>query len=275
VVTLDSSAAWQTARRIVSANRDVLLAIAGVFFLMPQLVNALLPMPQVMPGMTPEQIGETFTGFYTSRPLLFPVLLLLTLPGLVGHLTMLTVLLDRDRPTVGGAIRTGFQFLPSYLAVQFLIALALFVMLVLVTGVLSLLFIPPAIASAIAIVGAIYPLLRLVMVGPEMIVRKVPNPFRAIGFGLGRTRGHFTSLLLFFMPAVAIFVVIFGLVLIFVNPLLALVVHGESLRLISEAIAAVLTAIGQTYYAAIVASTYNQLGPVGGLGDAISPSNPS
>ena len=274
MVTLDSSAAWHSARRMVSANRDVLVAIAGVFFLMPELVNALLPMPQVMPGMTPEQIRDTFTGFYISRPALLPVLLLLTLPGLVGHLTMLTVLLDRDRPTVGAAIRTGFQFLPSYLAVQFLIALALFVVLVGVTGVLSL-FMPPAIASAVALVGAIYPLLRVVLVGPEMIARKLPNPIRAIGFGLARTQGNFTSLLFFFMPALAIFVVMFGLVLIFVNPLLALVVQGEKLRLISEVIGAVLTAIGQTYYAAIVASTYNQLGPVGGWGDAVSPSNPN
>jgi hypothetical protein len=259
---------------MVSANRDVLVAIAGVFFLMPELVNALLPMPEVMPGMTPEQIRDTFTGFYTSRPALFPVLLALTLPALVGHLTMLTVLLDRDRPTVAAAIRTAIQFLPTYLAVQLLIALALFVVLVLVAGVLSLIM-PPAIASAIALVGAIYPLLRIVLVGPEMVAQKLSNPIRAIAFGMERTRGHFTSLLFFFMPAVAIFIVIFGLVLIFVNPLLALVVQGEALRLISEVIGAVLTAIGQTYYAAIVASTYNQLGPLGGLGDAVSPSNPN
>jgi hypothetical protein len=48
VATLDSSAAWQSARRVVSANRDVLVAIAGVFYLLPGLIGTLaLPKPDM------------------------------------------------------------------------------------------------------------------------------------------------------------------------------------------------------------------------------------
>ena len=102
MVTLDSSAAWQSARRMVSANRDMLAAIAGVFFLLPGLVAAVvLPSPQLSNGMDQQQIADAITRFYASAG---PFMLALSLPMLVGYLTLLAVLLDRDRPSVGAAI---------------------------------------------------------------------------------------------------------------------------------------------------------------------------
>jgi hypothetical protein len=44
---------------------------------------------------------------------------------LIGYLTMLVVMLDRDRPTVGAAIGRSFRLLPGYLASQILTSLAL------------------------------------------------------------------------------------------------------------------------------------------------------
>ena len=39
---LDSSLAWKQANAAISANREVLLALAGVFFLLPRLAFQLL-----------------------------------------------------------------------------------------------------------------------------------------------------------------------------------------------------------------------------------------
>ena len=259
---------------MVATNRDMLLAIAGVFFLLPQLAQALLPMPELAAGGTPQQALDTFTQFYSARPYLLGLMLLLSLPALVGHLTMLSVLIDPRRPTVGQAIRTGLALMPGYFAMQILIGFGLFVLLVVVTGALSMLL-PPAIGAVVALIAAIYPLIRVVLAAADMVVGHHANPVRAIARSVERTRGQVLGLLLFLVPAIAIFAVVFLLVLIFVNPLLALVLHGEPLRLAGEAIAATMSAVGQTYYAAIIAATYGQLDSADRIGGPFSPSNPS
>lgn len=272
MVTLDSSAAWQSARRMVSANRDMLAAIAGVFFLLPGLVAAVvLPSPQLSNGMDQQQIADAITRFYASAG---PFMLALSLPMLVGYLTLLAVLLDRDRPSVGAAIGRAVRLLPSYLAAQLLTALVLSALWVTVLGGLAAIM-PQTFAVLLSLIVMIYPLTRVVLIGPEMVVQRLYNPIRAIVGGLSRTRGQFLGVLLYFGPALTLFVVVYGLVMIFVGVVLVNLSQGEAQRMISEAIAAVVFAVGYTYFAAIAASAYQQLGPVNGTGDAFSPSSPS
>jgi hypothetical protein len=259
---------------MVWANRDMLGTIAGVFFLLPELVKTLLPMPHLLPAMSFEQMSDTITVFYADKPGLVALLVLLTLPALVGYLTLLAMLLDRDRPTVGAAIGLALGLLPSFFAALVLIALSLFVMLVAVLSILALAM-PPAIAALVALAAMVYPLTRVVLIAPEMVTRRLRNPIRAIAGGLSATRGQFAGLLLYFVPAVAVFVVVCGLVMIFVSPLLAHVAQEDAQRLIGQAIGAVLSAVGYTYFAAIVASTYDQLGPIATARGTISPSSPS
>ena len=48
---LDTNAAWKEASAIVSANREVLLALAGVFFMLPSLaLSVIAGEPEVVPG---------------------------------------------------------------------------------------------------------------------------------------------------------------------------------------------------------------------------------
>ena len=57
VAKLDTNAAWKEASAIVSANREVLLALAGVFFMLPSLAVAVIAgEPEVIPGARPEQM---------------------------------------------------------------------------------------------------------------------------------------------------------------------------------------------------------------------------
>jgi len=258
---------------MVWANRETLVAVAGVFFLLPELVKALIPMPQLIPGMSVETMSNAITVFYSDKPGLVAALMLLTLPALVGYLASLALLLDRDRPTVGAAIVLAFRLLPGFFAALLLVALALFAILVTVLSILALTM-PPAIAALIALAAMVYPLTRVVLTGPEMVTRRLRNPIRAIAGGLASTRGQFAGLLLYFVPAVAVFVVVCGLVAIFVSPLLTHV-QDEVQRLIGQAVGAVLSALGYTYFTAIVASTYDQLGPIAGARETISPSSPS
>ncbi len=271
MITLDSSSAWQSARRMVAANRDVLVAIAGVFFLLPGLIGAVvLPTPDVNGKMDQQALADAVLQFYVHAG---PVLVALTLPMLVGYLTLLAMLLDRDRPTVATAIMTGIRLLPSYLAAQLLISLGLSVLWATALSVLSLAM-PQVAAALLSLVAMIYPLVRVLLVGPEMIAQRLRNPIRAIIGGLARTRGHTLGMLLFFGPAMTLFLVVYGVVMIVVSLAVFNLAQAEVQRLISEAAGAVLLAVGYTYYAAMTASTYDQLGPINGADEAVSPPAP-
>lgn len=266
MITLDSSAAWQSAKHMVAANRDVLGAIAGVFFVLPGLIAAVvLPVPQLTSGMDQQQLTVAVMHFYTTAA---PIMLVLSLPMLAGYLTLLVMLLDRDRPTVGTAIGHALRLLPSYVAAQLLTGMVLSALWLIVVGILAVML-PPLIAALASLVAMIYPLLRIVLIGPEMVAQRLRNPVRAIIAGLSRTRGHGAGLLLFLAPALTLFFVIYGLVMIFFGAILLVLTQGEVQRLISEAIGAVLFAAGYTYFTAIIASTYQQLGPITRGGEAI------
>jgi hypothetical protein len=271
VIPLDSLAAWHSAKRMVFANRDMLAAIAGVFFLLPGLIaSAVLPVPQFAKGMDQQQLADAVAQFYASAG---PILLALTLPTLVGYLTLLTMLLDRTRPTVGGAIVQALRALPSYLAAQLITALVLSVVWVALVGGLALVL-PPQIAALLSLVVMVYPLTRVVLIGPEMVAQRLRNPLRAITGGLARTRGQFLPILGFLGSATALFLVIYGVVMIFVSVVLIKVTEGDAQRMIGDAIGTVLFAVGYTYFTAMVASTYNQIGPID-RPDGFSLSSPS
>jgi hypothetical protein len=273
VITLDGIAAWHGARRMVFANRDMLAAIAGVFFLLPLLVaSAVLPTPQVTKGMDEQQLTQAVAQFYTSAS---PVLLALSLPMLVGYLTVLIVLLDRSRPTVGAAIALAVRTLPSYLAAQLITNLVLMVLFTVLGTALALLL-PAQIAALLALLAMVYPLTRIVLTGPEMVAQRLRNPLRAIGASLSRTRGQFLGILMFLGPATMLFLVVYSLIAFFVSMALFNVTEGEAQRMIGDAISGLIVALGCTYFTAMVASTYNQLGPIDRPGGGmISPSSPS
>jgi hypothetical protein len=257
---------------MVRANRDVLAAIAGVFFLLPGLIGAVvLPTPALTSGMDQAAMADAVLQFYAKSG---PVLVALSLPMIVGYLTVLVVLIDRGRPTVGAAIVTAFRLLPGYLLAQVLVSLLLSVVWVVALSGLALVL-PQMLAVVASLTAMAYPMARLVLIGPEMVAQRRANPLRAIVGALARTRGHGLRILLYLGPALTLFLVIYALVMIVVGLLAAAAAQGEAQRLIGEAVGAVLFAGGYVFYAAIVASTYDQLGPLPGLGEAISPSTPS
>jgi len=253
---LDSAAAWKSATAMVAANREVLIALAGVFFLLPALIGAvILPRPVFGKGMDDQQMAEAVLRFYSDA---WPLLLLLSLPLIVGFMTMLKVMLDARRPTVGAAIGDCLRLLPSYLAAHVLCTLALSFGWLMLATLLSLL-IPPLLAVPVSVMAMTWPASRLLLVAPEIAVRRVRNPLTAIRSSIRETRGAFLSVMLYFGPAFTLFFVAYGLVMIFVGVVLVQTTEGETQRLLSEGIVGLLFALGYTYFAAMVASTWRQL----------------
>ena len=241
---------------MVSTNRDMLIAVAGVFFLLPGLIGAVvLPVPQFAKGMDQAQLIEAVTRFYIDT---LPWLVVLTLPMLVGYLTVLAMLIDPERPTVGQAIGRAVRVLPGYLAVQILFALAVSIGSGVLMGLLSLAM-PQTIASIAALVAMIYPAMRMVLFGPTMMAQHTINPFRAVGQGLALTRGAVIGMTLFFGPALVLFTVIYLVITIIATIALAGVSQPEAQRLGVEAVGAVVLATGYVYLTAMIAAAWRQL----------------
>ncbi len=256
MTTLDSSAAWANATRLVAANRDLLMAIAGVFYILPGLASAVfVPSPAMTPEMTEAQVLACMQDYYASS---LPVLLLFSLLPMAGMLTMLVAMLDMARPTVGQAIRQSVRILPSYFAAQLLIALAIVPVSMALATLLSLLL-PDRLAVSVALGLLLYPIMRTMLVGPVVAGTGMRNPVAAIRESVRLTRRNAGRLLLFIGLAAFVFLVVYGLVMMVVGVVLVLMFKGEPQRLLGEGVAGVLLAIGYTYFVAMLAAVYSQL----------------
>ncbi len=256
VMTLDSSAAWASATRMVAANRDLLMAIAGVFYVLPGLVGAVfVPSPAMTPEMSEAQVLMVMQNYYASS---LPVLLLLSLLPMGGMLTMLVAMLDTARPTVAQAIRHSIRTLPSYFAAQLLIALAILPVSMALASLLALLL-PDRLAVSVALGLLLYPIMRTMLVGPVVAGKGVRNPVAAVRASIQLTRGNAGRILLFIGLAAFVFLVVYGLIMMFVGVVLVLMFKGEPQRLLGEGVAGVLLAIGYTYFVAMLAAIYTQL----------------
>jgi hypothetical protein len=259
IAPLDSMAAWQGATRIVSANADVLLAIAGVFFLLPMLAWAVfVAPPAVTPDMTQQQLAQVMQDYYT-RNLLY--LLPLTLLQITGFITMLVGILDRTRPTVGQALRNCAAREPAYFLAQVLIGLFAVLLMTVISGVLMALRVPAAAAAGAGIAAIIYPMLRTIMVGPVLGVGRTHNPVMAIRASLALTRGNTARILAFLGLAMVVFLVAMSVVMMLLGLITAqlLGADSESARLVNEAVSALLYSVGYTYFVAMLAAVHGQL----------------
>lgn len=256
VTTLDSSAAWASATRMVAANRDLLVAIAGVFYVLPGLAGAVfVPSPEMTSAMTESQMLDVMQEYYATS---LPALLALSLLPMAGMLTMLVVMLDAARPTVAQAIRASLRALPFYFAAQLLIALGILPLSLALASVFAL-ALPDRIAVSAAFGILLYPIMRTMLVGPVIAGRSERNPVNAIRESFRLTRGNAGRILLFIGLAGFVFLVVYGLVMMVVGVVLVLTFKGEAQRLLGEGVAGILLAAGYTYFVAMLAAVYNQL----------------
>lgn len=255
----DSNLAWRQASATVSANRDVLLALAGVFFLLPRLVLSLfMPEPQSRPNMTPAEMADMLQSFYLQiAPYALPMMLFQA----IGTLAMLTLFTDRSRPTVGQAIRQAARGLFPYLAAQFLLVLAVSFaggLLIMVAGVSK----QPALILLVAagvIVAAVTVFLRMVLVAPVVAVERTYNPIRAIERSWHLTRGNALRICAFLLLIALVFMVAMAALVGVVGIVATLAMGPEGAKVTSAVISSVMAAGFSLYIAAILAAIHRQL----------------
>lgn len=257
---LDSSLAWKTATRLVATNRDVLMAIAGVFFLLPGLAFSIfVPEPQMAPGTPPGRMMEIMADAWTSS---LPLLIIVTLLQMAGTVTVLIVMTDPDRPTVAQAIARGFRALGPYVLAQIIVGGALgMAFLVLVsaaalTGVQAI----GAIVILAAFVAMVWCSLRMALVAPVLAIEGERNPIRALRRSWALTQGNSSRLLAFLVLLGLLFAVVYGLAMMLVGVVLVLTTGGELQRVLTAAVSSAITSGALIYFIAVLAAVYRQLG---------------
>lgn len=256
---LDSNAAWKEASAIVSANREVLFALAGVFFMLPSLALAVIAgEPEVAPGMNGEQMMAAMEEFYAGA---WWIILISAVLQIVGLMAILTLMRDRSRPTVGEAIRAGVSGTPSYLAAQVMVVIGLSLtggVLVGVAAVVSPVLAVVVVLLVLAVV--IFTVFRMLLVAPVVAVEGVRNPLAAMARSWRLTQGNFWRIFAFILLILVLFVVVVGIVMMVIGLILALATSGEAQRIIAAVFSSALGAVGVVYFAGVIAAIHRQLG---------------
>lgn len=271
----DSNRAWREASAAASANREVLVAVAGVFFLLPGLASVLFlsdfqadmmanfgnpdAAERIMEGMTGPVVGFGLISFLLQA---------------IGYLAMLALLTDRTRPTVGEAIGAAIKALPVVIGAVLLFfggyMLAMVVLAVL-AGVLAQVAGLGAVAVLMGlglIGGVVYAGIRLSLVLPVIVIDRVHNPVAALARSWRLTRGNSLRLLAFYLLLGLAYLVIVMVVGMMSMTLATLVAgQGKVSMLIGGLVTGVVGAAASALFTAILAAIHRQL--AGPLAEAI------
>ena len=260
--------AWSDATSLISGNRDTVFAVAGLFFFLPYLAMALIapealsPAPtQAPPGTDPQvvidQAVAALTQQYADN---WPYFLIAFFAQIIGTLSLLALLTDIGRPTVGEALQRGLISIPSYLAAQILGALAGIIVVVVPLAIVGQ-FAPPAAAVLLALllaVVAVYIYVKLALVSPVIAIESELNPIKAMRQSWALTKGNsirifaFLMLLLIAVGVVAVLVtLILGTVFAAFSPAIAGIGNGI--------VTAIVNAVVGVIFIAVLASIHRQL----------------
>jgi hypothetical protein len=239
------SAIWNDAARMLKEHGSLLLAIAGVFFLLPGLLlGYFLPQPT---GSGRDALNALMLH-YTEN---WPWLLAAQIVNLVGGISIYRLLFDRQSGTVGSAIGGALPILPMYFIMTVLSSMAI--------GAGLVLFLLPG----------LYLLGRLVVSGAAMVAEGHRSPTAPIAraWDLTRRRGWAVA-------GLVIIVIVAGIVLSFVatavlGTLFILIGGREGLGpllvlILNSALTAVFTTVMIVLFAAIYRALAGAAEPTSG-----------
>lgn len=255
----DSNRAWTDAANMVIANRDLLLALAGVFLVVPSFGVAMLnPPPQPAEGAEFQAILAAFSDYFQSNVI---VLVAMALFQMIGTLSILALFTDTRRPTVGEAIRQGFRYTPTAIAVQLILGMAIgaMVLLPIMLGGATQSLGFTALGMLAAAVLGVWAWVRLSLVGPAIIVDRQINPLRVLERTWRLTEGHVLRLLAFYVLVAIGFLVVLLVAEGITRLLLALVASAKTTEIIAALVGTILQAIMSVYFIAIFAASHSQL----------------
>lgn len=231
------SAGWDEVRQLLGREMPLLVAIAGVFFLLPGLILSF----NLPPISDPSSLSAIVAVLQPYLLLIFVI----SLVQMVGQLAIWSLVMASGRLTVGEAIKAAVLFLPFY----FLINLVSNVII----GLGLMLFILPG----------IYLATRLAPIGVIAISEGIRNPLVAIQRSFAVTKGNALPIFAFILIIAIVFLLIslvcsfvFGSVLVLSG--LDMAAGGTGAALLAV-ISGLVSAAGTTVFTLMAVTIYRQL----------------
>jgi hypothetical protein len=199
-------------------------------------------------------LGEYYRA---SAPALIGVGLVQT----IGTLTVLTLLTDTARPTVGEAIRRGLRAAPSLIGAQLLMGFALASAFLAAVSLLGAIGVPALalLGTLVGIVVVVGTLVRLVLIAPAIVVDGLANPVRALQRSWQLTRRNGLRLLVFFFLLLLAFAVVMLVGEGAVRILFTLVAGPDAGQMASALVSSIFSAAMTVYFTAVTAACHRQL----------------
>lgn len=260
----DGNLVWKQASATMAANRELVLALAGVFFFLPSFALIMLvKQPQMPSGGTPEQVMAVIRPFVMA---MLPWFVLGSVVQTLGQVALLELFGRGGRLTVGEALRGGLGVLLSYIALQLLTGLAITSVLLLAGGLGGI--IHPAVGVLLGIYLACQAYGRFVTAGAVIVLERRKNPFAAFARAVALSRGNGFRIgnFLFLLGAAAFFLL---MVLTIIVGIVAALTMGEgrAAEIFSGFFSSAASAVAIAYFAAIIIAIHRQL--TGNLSDQI------
>lgn len=231
------SAGWDEVRQILGRETQLLVAVAGVFFLLPVLVLSftLPPLPDLS---SPAAIMAVIQPY-------LPLIFLIDLVRMTGQLAIWSLVIASERPTVGEAITAALLFLPFY----FLVSL----IGIIIVGIGLMLFIFPG----------VYLVCRLAPVGVVAISQSIRNPFAAIQRSFAVTKGNALQIFAFLLIVAIVFFLVLLVISLVAGSLLALMgmdmTPGGTGSVLLAVIKGIVSAAGTVLFTLMPVVIYRQL----------------
>lgn len=256
---LNITTAWEEAVAMVSANREVLAVLAGVFFLLPGLALELfLPKPAEPASEDPKVLLEMLQTYWAMAA---PYVLGMFLMQTIGQLAVNRLLGGQPGATVGEALREALGGLPILILVQLLLAFAWMVAGIVLIGLPAAAGVPAlSILTGLALlVVAIWAGARLSLIPPLIAIEAQRNPVAIIRRSWDLTRGN-AGMILVFLLLVLVVAIVTSIVATVIGGLLGTVLMGEHGGAIAAGvISSLLSAVFTLYVTATVVAFYRQL----------------
>jgi hypothetical protein len=263
---LDSSGAWNEALAMVKANRDIMLAIAGVFFLLPGLISVLLfadVQEQLFAMMGNRSQMEKFVQSGALNPVVIFSIFIYVLQT-VGNLALLSILTDRTRPTVAETLQQAIKALPSAIGTTLLMVLGVFfasLIFSVIAAVIGKLAGPLVIVLSGIFIGVLVAAFtRLSLAMPVIVADKLRSPLAVLRRSFELTRGCSAQLLLFYVVLFIVYAVILLLASAIAGAVAAVIAgQGTGALLLSGLITGVIGAVAGVLFTAVQAAIHRQL----------------
>ena len=251
---------WDEAVKSLLANREMLLAVLGVFSILPNFaLQMLAPVPEPVSGQQAAQLLDRLGVYFDANWL--PLVAVIALQ-FFGMLVTLALLADPARPTVSEAIRKAARAAPTFVAALMLAFAGSFltglipVILIGLTGSLSL----TQVAAVMGTVVILYMLIRFAFAGPAVLLDGQRNPVLALRRSFAATQGIGWQLLVFILLIFVAFRIVGWLLTAAAVLVTTLITGAAGAALVGALIACLVQAALLGCFVAVIGASYRQVG---------------